>query len=633
MKWNLKPVSVMKQFAVSMSMATMCLSPLAQGAAAVKQKNLINQYLKETGLTTKKMTVLEFWRMVRHVYPENMRNDLDTWVAANRNQMMPEFSATSFTDKNGIEQVRVNLSRDGENVSLTFTGDEDVPVKFNAVPITKKELLNYNNFNGLLRKLAKEDKTFSNSLKKTGTTGATESVLTIQELKQRTLRQQVEYLYQLRLTVEAAQAVFKDKYGDRAELDHPTYENKYDFVLKTLFGDCAFAVQIPSRNDLCIVAGNISKYGKNLSCGSEDKAIRGSCQTGSVACNSLVYGVNSDGSQYCVPPSNVRYATAFCNEKSPLRSGNYADKKKLIESYMRYVQGRKDFAMPDESKLVDGKISPEKFAEIEQYLESFKKYVADATESCESGAIRPVADVRKDQRSACEELKKRQLELDKIANVDCTKGPIGSTSEGGQCVCPNKNTPGTDKDGKQSCEVAPVPPPVREDCSKIAGSKADDSGVCKCENNQPPEEKNGKRVCVASSAQGGDEAVTPRPEPQSGRPEPAEDDKGPGWWARNKSWIGPVAGGLALIGLIALMIKASSKSYQKPVYVPPAPVPNPTTNPTVTPTPVLPPPVAPCSGTWVNGVCVPPVVVAPPANNSGGEGGIKTGTQPAGGTR
>jgi len=163
MKWNLKLGSYVKVAASGLSVLTMCLTPVAQGAEAANQRQIINDYLKTTGLTTKQTTVGEYWNSVRHLYPENLQAQIDKWAFANKNELMPKIEATSIKGSNG-EQVRLTMTKDGESLSLTFTGDEDKPLKYNGVTITKKELTSLNDVNPLLERIAKEDAQTKKSL-------------------------------------------------------------------------------------------------------------------------------------------------------------------------------------------------------------------------------------------------------------------------------------------------------------------------------------------------------------------------------------------------------------------------------------------------------------------------------------
>lgn len=601
MKWNFKPGSFMKQFAAGVSVFTMCLSPVAQGAAAANQKKLINQYLKETGLTTKKMTVGEFWRMVRHVYPPTLQKQLDLWVSLNRNELMPSVEATSFKDFDGKEQVRLTLSKDGQSANLTFTQDDDKPLKVNGVPFTKKELLNYNNFNDIANKLTKQDAALGKSLKTGSQSVISKSgVLTLEEYKKLTAYQKAEYLIRLRQTVEAAQRVYQVIYGEQALNE---VNKKYEWALKTLFfGDDADAAGSLVGKP-CIVAGYLSVYGESGSCGGSNQgaidlkqkmeANKANCSGGGVACNPMVYGFDSAGSAYCVSRSDVKYATRVCNSKSPLQNSDPKkegeNKKRIIESYLKKVKGQDINLKLNE----EGKISEEQYKQISSYLGDLQKYINSAIAECGQAPLKNIQKQREDQVSACNEIRTRAFSLQAFAVHPEPPAPPAPLPDPGAPTCNDKKAGSVpSKDGKA--------------CNCPEGSKEGEDGTC---------------LVVEAGGQG---------DLPGGNGATKEVTSECGFWCKNKNWIIPVGVGLAALGLFWWLFKDKSKaSNNGPVYIPPAPVPEPTatTSPTVPTAPVTPPPPAPCPSpsTMVNGVCVPPVVVEPPVTTPvTSEGGTKT---------
>lgn len=603
MRWNLKPGSICKQLAVSASVLTMCLAPVAQGAAAENQKKLINQYLKETGLSTKKMTVGEYWRMVRHVYPAPLQKSLDLWVSINRNEMMPTIEASNIKDSTGSEQVRLTLSQGGQTTNLTFTGDEEKPMKVNGVSFTFKELMNYNSFNDLARKLSKEDTTLGKNLKKgTQSSISKNGVLTFEEYKNLSPRQKAEYMVRLRQTMAAAQRVFKAVYGEQAFND---LNKKYEWALRSVFGDEAQAAGSLTGKP-CIVAGYLSIYGESGTCGGSSQgaadlsnkmqASGASCAGNGVACNPMVYGFQEGGSAYCVPRAKVKYATRECNEASPLEQGNsqaqVANKKRIIESYMKKVKGQDiDLKFNEE-----GKISEDQYKQISGYLDDLQKYINSAIAECGQAPLKNIQKTREDQVSACNEIKKRAFSLQLYAvnpepPVPTVPAPVPPEP------LPNPNG-GTCDDQRSGS----VPSADGKTCVCPEGSKVSDN-----------EEDKGMCVVIeggASKDLPGDKGTAQR-----------EVTPECGFWCKNKNWMIPVGVGLVGLGLFWWLFKDRSKAKSNsPVYVPPAPVPGTTTTTSTTPVPPVPPPPppAPCPSTYtmVNGTCVPPVVVTPPVVTS-----------------
>lgn len=619
MKWNFKPVSFVRHIAAGLSVATMCLAPVAQGAAAENQKKLINQFLKETGLTTKKMTVGEYWRMVRHVYPASLQKQLDLWVSLNRNEMMPSIEATSFKDSNGVEQVRLTMTNSGQSASLTFTGNEDQPLKLNGVSLSKKELLNYNSFNDLARKLSKQDAALGKTLKK-GSQSLVSSagVLTFAEYSRLSPRQKAEYLVRLRETMEAAQRVYQVVYGEQA---YQEINKKYEWALRAVFGEDVEAKGSSLTGKPCIVAGYLSVYGENESCGggsqggadlsNKMQANKAACSNNGVACNPMVYGFDKGGSAYCVSRSDVKYATRVCNSKSPLASDDPKlqgeNKKRIIESYLKKVKGQEiDLKLNEE-----GKISEEQYKQISSYLGDLQKYINSAIAECGQAPLKDIQKQREDQVSACNEIRTRAFSLQAFA------------------VNPEPPVP----------PAPPAPPPALPDpgptCDdqKKGSTPGTDGKTCSCpEGTKPSNNKEDRGACVVIEGGGSGDLPGGNGAPKDTAPEC-------GFWCKNKNWIIPVGVGLLGLGLFWWMFKDKSKANGNgPVYIPPAPVPNPspTTSPTVPPAPpVNPPPPAPCPApsSMVNGVCVPPVVVPPPTPATSEGGTREDSPGRAGGTR
>ncbi|MBO9667730.1 MAG: hypothetical protein J7501_13065, partial [Bdellovibrio sp.] len=216
MRLNLKPVRTIQALAATAASFTICMAPVAQGAqAATNQKLLINQLLKETGVSTKKQTVGQFWAQVRHVYPPKLQKQMDQWVKLNKNEMMPTVEATTFKDANGIEQVRLNMNMgQGKNITITYTGDEEFPLKVNGVALSKKEVFTHSKIDTLMMPKLVKDPTIKKSLDvpvekglMTQANFKPKKILNGRELAQLPLRAQTEYLMKLRLASEAADKV------------------------------------------------------------------------------------------------------------------------------------------------------------------------------------------------------------------------------------------------------------------------------------------------------------------------------------------------------------------------------------------------------------------------------------------
>ncbi|MNK08043.1 hypothetical protein D3C87_259670 [compost metagenome] len=605
MKLNLKPKAWIKSLAAGLSVLSMCITPLAHGAQAVNQKQLINQYLKNVGLTTKKMTVGEYWAKVRHVYPLEMRGKVDHWVARNRHQAMPKVEASSFKGSDGKEQVRVNLIRDGKVVTLTFIGDDDKFAKFNNVTFSKKELLSGK---GLIAKVESQDPAIA-KLKKNASKQPTlgkNVILNLKEYAKLTNRQKAEYHMRLRLAMNAAQRVQDAFYGAKKTSSND-FETKYQWALELLFGAQAHAQSLVGAK--CVIAGFVSVYGENRKCGGnrqgeadlkrQAETMGASCSGKDTPCNPLVYGFNASGGSYCVPPKNILYATNYCNQESKLRSGDPAleaqDKKRIIETFLKKKHGKDmKVELNEEGKIEDTKYTQE----IKDYLGSLQTLIDEAGQLCDTAPLKDIKKKLKDQDSACEELRIRAISLQQFA-VTPTPAPV------------------------------PLPPPVGRDCdAEMTGSVATEDGTgCVCPDGMgrqevdipaAPQPTGAGRVTQGESSRpvcgpiggyiGDDYAELPA---EKTVPEKKEKDSDWGPWP----WII----GIAAVGGIAWWLISKSNSKEKDKvnnnYVPPVAPPGTLPPTTPEPPPVAPPPTAPCEppNMLVGSVCTQPEIVGPPA--------------------
>ncbi|MEN0059382.1 MAG: hypothetical protein AAGB31_11155 [Bdellovibrio sp.] len=577
-KWKLKPVSLFKQMAAATSVVSMCLAPVAQGASVANEKKVINQYLKDTGIATKKMTVGDFWKKVRHTYPAKMRSQMDLWVSHHRNEMMPKVEASSFKDAKGVEQVRLVISQSGgQSITVTFTGDETKPLKINSATLTEEELAQ-DDLNKLARLLVERDPAIAKMTQKKIPVLSKTPVMSAQEYSKLTARQKAEYLIRLRLAMEAAQKVFKAKYGAQALQD---LNRKYEWVYQVFFGEEAQAAGLEGKP--CIIAGYLSIYGKNSCGGAEagrkrlesDMELSGAnCAPKEVSCNPMVYGYRNDGNTYCVASSQVKFATENCNKQSPLRTGSPQEtaenKKRIIESFLKRKGFDKQLKLAEDPNETDPnkkiKMSRENLTDsdlqmISSYLGELQNYINTAIHECNSGELKQIREkvLKKDatrgvsdQTSACNEIETRAFDLQSFAANPLpaeeikTPPPVVPVQVGGEDNC------GIDKPGSEKNEAG--------SCTCKAGTK----------------EEGGQCLVIAAGGTGDLPPAQEKPKPVK---EKKDDDS---------SW--GIGGWLAALGIGALvgwglynLFKSDSKS-KKPVYVPPAPVPGATITPTVTPT-------------------------------------------------
>ncbi|WP_413587581.1 hypothetical protein [Bdellovibrio sp. HCB274] len=642
MRLKLKPMLAIKTLAASASIFTFCMAPVAQGAAAANQKQLINQFLKDTKISTQKQTVGQFWQRVRHVFPKQSQNQMDQWVRINGSQPMPSVEATSFKGPDGKEQIRLNLlMNDGKTMTLTFTGDEDRFVKVNSVYLSEKDVRRYKNLDQIVAKLAK-DPMIKKSLQVPVEKNVKTSKFTTQKrfLKGReiaklpTLRAQVDYLLRMRAASEVADKVFTSGGKKGAMNEILNHQDPVQYV---------WGLMIPDANAAtgpCVASGWIASYHQN-SCARADMGrdtliakarelpfndtIKGkveSCaNTGGLPCNPMIFGFeDNNGTPICIKKS-VKTATYQCNERAPLTT---AGKEKIIQSIVA-AKGKDGSLckLNGESTVTQSCLDA-----LDNYTDGLRQHYSNAADFCTSGSVKSPedkaswvtrSDIKGDQAQACDALRDRYFGL--AALVD--QGP----------------------------PITIAPPPIKEDnCAKeVAGTKMNANGQCVCEStNAAPtdSEEIGKKTKVCAAAvgvAGAGEKV-------------AKDEECSEWsWCKKKGlYIGVGVGIALLIAGLLLLKKDKKKDKKDPVYETPVETPEPTVTPPTTETCVAPntivdgvcttpgtvietpepnpeTPTCDAPNTIVNGVCTPPTIVLPEPPPS--EGGTTTGTVINGGVR
>lgn len=538
-KWIRDSISLAKVAATSVAVFTMVSTPLAQGAqakatakaaakAATKtaaaskaraetynynvSKKSAQEILKLTGLGGKKrISVGEFYSKVRPYYPKTLRKDLDLWAQLNRNELMPEVQLTTYKDAAGKEQVRLLINAGKQSITASFNPDSEGRfLKINNVSLTKDDMMFHDQF---VSKIYHGDKGIKASLPKwTPNARYKKSIaLSYAEFSRLTPRQRAEYMVRVRYLTESAQRVMESYYGPQA-----LNEFNREFYVRWILGQEAEAAgksnkRKPQVGDQCIVSGYVAVYNEKLSCGGPGKgavALKeqmekyggGRCSNGTISCNPLVYGYNSDGSAICVKNSGrqgpLHTATSkYCPEKSPLRKGNIKeeseDKKRIIESYLKVRHGRDDINLVFDDQ---GRVSEEQYNKVKDYLTELNTYIQDATRMCEVVPMSEIRQERDEQDSACIALRTRTMDLQAYPTTpvpppvapprDCHAELPNSIPEGDQCVCPDGTRLGEIDEGngpRQAC-VPVTNVGAGEDGKKCdAGKKPDGKGDCEDE--------------------------------------------------------------------------------------------------------------------------------------------------------
>lgn len=595
---------------------SMAIVPLAQGAEAKAtakmyaeakaraqatkvdyniDKKAVQEFLKYTGLATKKkMTVGEFHAKMRPFYPRTLRAQMDEWARMNRNELMPEFQATTYKDSEGKERVRLMMTKDGQTVTASYNPDDNAKfVKVNNVFLTKDDIKYHEQ---AIRKIVHGNKPIKDQMNKTKPKSQFKQsiLLSYEEYSRLTAKERAGYLLKVRYVLENSERVMAAYYGKTA-----MNEMKKEFFVQWLMMEEANAagtkqIRGAKPGDPCIVAGYLASYGNDYSCGGTGpgraKLIQemeqwggGRCTNGTVSCNPLVYGFNSNGSAICVKNagknSEIYNSTSqACPSASPLRKGTadeQADKKRIIESYLaqKDPETLKKLGV-DGLTFKDGKVPKEQYDLIAKYLGDLNTYIDKATTACSVAPLSDIQKVRSEQQNACQALALRKIDLESFpvaplpppvppdTGLECgaDETPRNSEPVNGKCVCRAGDELGTiTEDGKEVPACIAIAP--------IVDKGNDGKDECNKDQQPNPNAKEGDDSCKKAAG-----ACT---------------------WCK---WLigGLVFAGVA--GLIWWLTRDRDKDHKPstdPDPCPPAPlICSPVTNPTVTPTPVgTPPPI------------------------------------------
>lgn len=563
MKWIERSRSFAQSLAVSLATSTLVFAPVAQGAAAANahgkavkapakwiqsplpktpmnynvDKNTFQELMAITGAgKNKNITVGEFYQRLRPYLPATLADDLGVWAMLNRNEKMPQFEASTYKDSDGKEQLRVILTKGSESVTVSFDPNSEKKfLKVNNVDLSKKDVLFHEQ---AFRKIAKFDKNIRASIlaKPPIDIRKTSIALSFEEFARLNATQQAIYLAHIRYVSMAAQKVM--------ELYHPGVatnapEDVYKFFARVLVGDeaDASAASYPKFGDTCIVNGYVSIYGKTerrtakdkaggpkeiLSCGGgptgranlqeQIKTFANgkntSCPPHQLPCNEYMFSYKSNGDRFCVEdkPESILHATSqACADQSPLHPGTpseLSEKKAIVENYLKYHDGIKI----DLKFNKDGKISPEQFKLISDYLKKQNDYVQMAFNTCLEEPLSGIIKTKEDQATACNAILTRKIQiqawdvetpvpvathieppaLPPLDNLCGYPDPEGSKpGPDGKCTCPaelSHPTTRPDANGKELvvCEAGPVAtnPPQKKQCSENPKMKDDGKGGC-----------------------------------------------------------------------------------------------------------------------------------------------------------
>lgn len=542
---------ISKWLLTTTSVFTMVMLPVAQGQAAQAvateiTKSQVQNAVIELGLN-KSMTLGEFYRKNKKLYPERVRNELEKFISENKDYAMPLFEVTTAKNSEGKEIPAVRISKDGELVNIQIFGEKEKYVKLNNTNLTESDIIN---FKDMFLKLNNGDANLRKQVEKTNLTTTAKGsnqftgfpAITKEIWSTYSAREKAEYILNMRQLWSDAQKVLssQDKKNSKKTSQFEFFWNKLVQDVEAQAAKAAPKAPRPAASvvkkdsgttaavssENCLVAGYVSKY-SNGSCGVKalqdsykdesgnvnpvvSKA-QGQCKSGQLACNPFVYGM-PNGNAICVDTQKPEFQIAThangpCDTASPLGSSVDFLNKDLKNKDRYSAENLK--LNPEQLAEVYKKQQKENSAYVENYLKgflgagidfnkeidatvlqqilniksAFDNDIATAQKSCKSAAENKYNE--KNFWGACDQLQRRFLFVAEFLKEKpgCKDGSEMNSSTL-KCVC---------KDSKKS-EVAPgakcpapeTPAPTSGKCP--TGMSDDSTGgslQCLCTNGSP----------------------------------------------------------------------------------------------------------------------------------------------------
>jgi hypothetical protein len=297
----------------------------------------------------------------------------------------------------------------------------------------------------------------------------------------------------------------------------------------------------------CVVAGWVSKYGSNGYCGGRPdgridldeqqetlkQGLSKACPSSNpskpaqVTCNPIFYGFNDGGAPYCVPETEINYATKnVCNDVSKLRRGGadeVDDVKRILNSFLQdrtHGRGIKGAQRNKNGNIELTMDNDADFKLVQDHLKLLEDTFKDALTVCDAQPGEPSADYQinqpsklmniENQKSACEGIVTRYIALKQIElapplvpydpGKDTQQRETGCPMQNNKCACPPVSAgpvvapPPTTQTGCGEIVVTPPPPHVEDRPIAVEDPKPDDAGFC-----QERDENGGKHMSTLCS--------------------------------------------------------------------------------------------------------------------------------------
>jgi hypothetical protein len=349
MKWTLL-IKYTRFIAVSLSLWTMTFAPVALGQESQKiSEARLQQAVKGLGLH-KSMTLGQFWDQNKYLMPDRLKKQIEPYINANRNQMMPTFEVVSGKSSTGEMIPSLRVTSGGELINIQWHGDTNRYIKFQNTNLSEIDLIN---FSDMYSRILAGDEKYRKQIEQKPVNRLNQKFkyasITEQQWKTMPNYAKAQYIVNLRLIWQDAREVLKFK-EEKTKNSSDYFYEKYRPFFELFRSNAAEASARAAKS--CVVAGYISKY-ENGACSVNyvrnhyakktkdpkenlfnlaDKRIKEGnapgCNTKALACNPYIYGAPG-GNPICVTPSRTdeqfQKATHFdgpCDTKSRLQSND-----------------------------------------------------------------------------------------------------------------------------------------------------------------------------------------------------------------------------------------------------------------------------------------------------------------------
>lgn len=278
-------------------------------------------------------------------------------------------------------QLVLLMEGPGFSTKMDITNDHSQFVKVNGQNFATWDLANLKVFADKFAKAYPDKKALAKNI---ASFSGARRTLTLSEIKALSVEGQGKYLAYLRGSLMAAEKVLNAKRKVSAA------EKSFDaqqMLLELLQGPEAFA----GAEQVCVVAGGITKYGKNRggvwSCGGDPiqeivpAAMQRNCASGQVKCSNRLFRDPADGKELCV--KIAINSTQLCDHANPVKDKD--SQKKL-------------------AKAVVGDLTEEG---IKKFNDEYNAALDESIAACRS----PESGVMPDQQQACQILESRRFNL------------------------------------------------------------------------------------------------------------------------------------------------------------------------------------------------------------------------------